>query len=539
MKKLHKFLFKSFIGPFLVTFFIALFILIMQFLWLKIDEIAGKGLEWYVIAELLLYFSASLVTMALPLAVLLSSIMTFGNLGEHFELTAIKASGIPLQKFMRPLTIFIVLLSIGAFFYSNHVIPYANLKAYSLLHDIKKQREELKIREGVFYNDIEDYSIKIKKKNEETKLLKGIMIYKNSDKGNVQTTVADSGYIRMAEDGTKLLITLFSGETYEEVDSEGPKKRKKDKNEYPFRVHRFKEQNMLLDIKGFNFTRTDESLFKDSYQMLNISQLQENIDSLEKKYTQHAVDFSHKVNSNIFVERELNEKERKDSKQQRKIRNKEKPQPKEQSQSSSIDADNSQKDNLSQKGSLSTAKKTKTSQTDNGRKNENIFSPEKFLDTTSTRLRSEIISTALNYARKNNKRISGRRNSFVHKQKKIYKHQIKYHDKFRLAVACIIFFFIGAPLGSIIRKGGLGTPMVISVIMFILYYIISMTGENFAEEGSILPSVGMWISTVVFLPMGIFLTYKATNDSVILNPDTYIKSIKKILQFKFLKKEES
>jgi len=513
----------------------------MQFLWLKIDDIAGKGLEWYVVAELLLYASASLVPMALPLAVLLSSIMTFGNLGENFELTAVKASGIPLQKFMRPLTIFIVFLTIGAFFYANHLIPYANLKASSLLYDIKKQREELKIREGIFYNDIQDYTIKIEKKNEKTNLMKGIMIYKNSSKGNIQTTVADSGYIRMADDGTKLLITLFSGQTYEEVvNEERSRKRKKDKNEYPFRVHRFKEQNMLLDVKGFNFSRTDESLFKDSYQMLNISQLQKNIDSLKKKYNHLAVDFSKQLNNNIFVEKKLLERKRNKNieKTPRRTNNNKRKLSKEKSRElkqtisnqrpkKSSDKDNKQKT----EPSVSPAKSTNT-----GR---DIFSPKTFLDTISARRRSEIVNTALQFARKNNKRISGRKNSFINKQKKLYKHQIKYHDKFRLAVACIIFFFIGAPLGSIIRKGGLGTPMVISVIMFILYYIISMTGENFAEEGSIPAYIGMWISTLVFLPMGIFLTYKATNDSVILNSDTYIKSIKKIIKFKFFKKAPS
>ena len=518
----------------------------MQFLWLKIDDIAGKGLEWYVIAELLLYASASLVPMALPLAVLLSSIMTFGNLGENFELTAVKASGIPLQKFMRPLTIFIVFLTIGAFFYSNHVIPYANLKAGSLLHDIKKQREELKIREGIFYNDIEDYTIKIEKKNEKTNLMKGIMIYKNSSKGNIQTTVADSGYIRMTEDGTKLLITLFSGQTYEEVMNDGSGRRKKDKNEYPFRVHRFKEQNMLLDVKGFNFSRTDESLFKDSYQMLNIYQLQENIDSLKEKYANHAIDFSKQVNSNIFIEERFIERQRKRNieKTQRRINNNRRKPIKEKSQGlkQTISKEHSKKSsdrNNKKKTKLSHVTPFKTTNANRTETNENAFSPKRFLDTISAQQRSEIINTSLRFARKNNKRISGRKNSFVHKQRQIYKHQIEYHEKFSLAVACLIFFFIGAPLGSIIRKGGLGTPMVISVIMFILYYIISMTGENFAEEGSIPAYIGMWISTSVFLPMGIFLTYKATNDSVILNSDTYIKSIKKVLRFKFSRKASS
>jgi lipopolysaccharide export system permease protein len=512
----------------------------MQFLWLKIDDIAGKGLEWHVVAELILYFSASLVPRALPLAVLLSSIMTFGNLGEYFELTAIKSSGIPLQKFMRPLTAFSVLLTIGAFFYSNHVIPYANLKAYSLLHDIKKQREELKIREGIFYNDIEEYTIKVEKKNDETKLMKGIMIYKNSSDGNVQTTVADSGYIRMTDDATKLLITLYSGQTYKEVNNNDRKRKKLDtEQEYPFQIHRFNEQNMLIDIKGFNFTRTDESMFKDSYQMFNVYQLENNIDSLKKRYSKQASKFSKTLKRNTFSEEKLlqriqeRQRNKKSSKQTHQT-NQNQPQ---ESPGNSPNKIQTTPANIKKADSDKNTETTDDPRQDRNEKkiHDPSFDAEKYLKTLSPRNKQNVVSYAITMARKNSKRISRKLNHFKHDRKTIYQNQIEYHKKFTLSVACIIFFFIGAPLGSIIRKGGLGTPLVISVIMFIIYYIISITGENFAEEGSIPASIGMWISTAVFLPIGIFLTYKATNDSVILNSDTYVKTIKKILQFRFRK----
>jgi lipopolysaccharide export system permease protein len=514
----------------------------MQFLWLKIDDIAGKGLEWNVVAELLLYASASLVPTALPLAVLLSSIMTFGNLGEYFELTAVKSSGIPLQKFMRPLTIFSVLLAIGAFFYSNHVIPYANLKATSLLHDIKKQREELKIREGIFYNDIDEYTIKVDKKNDETKLMKGIMIYKNSSEGNVQTTVADSGYIRMTDDDTKLLITLFSGQTYKEINNNQNRRKRDAKNEYPFQIHRFQKQNMLVDIRGFNFTRTDESLFKDSYQMLNVYQLENNIDSLKKKYSAQAFKFSKSLKRNTFSEEILLKRvqDRHKNKGEGKPAAPTKPKQIQKNAKQEIDKAPTREANIrKQIDTEHNPKKEKIAgegQT-NKAQNTNLpaFDVQKYLKNLSPKDKRKVVDYAISMARKNSKRISRKINSFRHDRKTIYKNQIEYHNKFTLSVACIIFFFIGAPLGSIIRKGGLGTPLVISVIMFIIYYIISITGENFAEEGAIPAYIGMWISTAVFLPIGIFLTYKATNDSVILNSDTYIKTIKKILQFRFKK----
>jgi lipopolysaccharide export system permease protein len=515
----------------------------MQFLWLKIDDIAGKGLEWHVVAELLLYFSASLVPRALPLAVLLSSIMTFGNLGEYFELTAIKSSGIPLQKFMRPLTLFTALLTIGAFFYSNHVIPYANLKAYALLHDIKKQREELKIREGIFYNDIDEYTIKVDKKNEETKLMKGIMIYKNSTDGNVQTTVADSGYIRMADDATKLLITLYSGQTYKEIENNDRRRRNRDaKNEYPFQIHRFQEQNMLLDIKGFNFTRTDESMFQDSYQMLNVYELEKNIDSLKQNYSKRAFKFSKSVKRNTFSEEKLLQRVQ----ERHKDKGNSKPTPPKHQEKIQKSAETKQNKantrSTNNKNKIDSKNKSKDQNLAGENQNSQLKNPDmpafniqKYLKTLSARDKRDVVDYAITMARKNSKKISRKTNHFQNYRKRIYKNQIEYHKKFTLSVACIIFFFIGAPLGSIIRKGGLGTPLIISVIMFIIYYIISITGENFAEEGSIPAYIGMWISTAVFLPIGIFLTYKATNDSVILNSDTYIKTIKKIFQFKFKK----
>jgi lipopolysaccharide export system permease protein len=596
LKRLHKLLIGSFIKPLIATFFVAQFILILQFLWQHIDDLAGKGLEWNIIAELLLYASASLVPLALPLAVLLSSIMTFGNLGEYFELTAIKSSGISLQKFMRPLIVLVSILAIGAFFYSNHVIPYANLKALSLRYDIKQQREELQIREGVFYNDIEGYSIKVGEKNPRTKLMKDIMIYKhNRDKGNAEVTVADSGYIKMTTDETMLLLTLYHGQTYAEMQESDNSNRRKKEKEYPFQQREFDKETLLIDISGFSFQRTDEGLFKDNYQMLKLSELEENRDSLVRVYNQKASSLSKELDDNIFRGERY--------KQMASNNTTNKSQTNTRNNSSGASSGNKTKgDNVqdnpghggenpspyvyppdSMQGKYespyvytftdthdempvsyverrSSTDRLYISQdvaatTNNPHNNHNPASTESngkmvnnpnssfdvdtFIDTLKPRHKLNIINHALNSARKNNQKITNSRKVFEQRQKNIYKHQIHWHKKLTLAFACIIFFFIGAPLGSIIRKGGLGTPLVISVIFFIIYYIISITGENFVEKGVLPAFFGMWLSSLIFLPIGIFLTYKATNDSMILNTETYFKAIKKIISFGSFKNGKS
>ncbi|MFP3859358.1 MAG: LptF/LptG family permease [Bacteroidales bacterium] len=549
MKKLHKLLFRSFTGPLIATFFIALFILMMQFLWQKIDDLAGKGLEWDVIAELLTYASAGLVPTALPLAILLSSIMTFGNLGENFELTAIKSSGISLQKFMKPLIILSITFTIGIFLYSNYVIPYSNLKAMSLIYDIKRQNEELQIKEGVFYNEIDGFSIKISEKDSKTKLMKDIMIYDHSSgNGNLQVTTADSGYMRMTDDDTKLLFTLFDGQTYQEIEENKKKGGARKRDEYPHQITKFQKQTMLIDLKGFELDRTDESLFSNHYQMLNIAELKNNEDSLAQSFSKNAKEFALDLNKNLYLDRaQLVKNERK--RYQEELKEPIKKDINQKKQDTTRQEQTRKKDTIDAERKAEYINNTdsiKNQDVDSIRdsaykdikpknKKETSFNIRAVLDTIKPEKRAEIISRTINYARRNNQKISTSKRMFENKSKEIYKHQINYHKKFTLSFACIIFFFIGAPLGSIIRKGGLGTPLVISIVLFITYYIISMTGENFAEKGVIPAYIGMWISSFIFLPIGIFLTYKATNDSVILNTDTYLNAIKK---FFFIKNNE-
>jgi len=487
-----------------------MFILVLQFLWLHIEDLAGKGLGWKIISELLLYASAGLVPLALPLATLVASIMTFGNLGENFELTAIKSSGIPLQRFMQPLMILTIILSIFAFLYSNYVVPYTNLKAGSLIHDISHKRQELQIREGIFYDEIQGYTLKVGKKKPYSDLMLDIMIYDHTDeRGNTQVTRADSGYIKMTEDKAKLLLILFDGQTYKEMKESG--KRRGDRT-FPHQIHKFKKQTLLIDVSGFSFKRTDESMFSDNYKMLNMGQLQYYKDSLEKRFNEKAQKLSKEIKKNSIFKGEKIKQQQQYANELLKEKNQTSPTPK-------VITDNLRK---------KSKKKKHGGQP---------FHVLKYFNSLDNKTQENILRYALQYARKGSREISTNKPKLERRKKTIYKHAIEWHEKLTLAFACLIFFFIGAPLGSIIRKGGLGTPLVISVILFIIYYIISISGENFVEKGVLHPIVGMWISSIIFLPVGVFLTYKATNDSVILNPDTYIHKIKRILSLKFKKQE--
>lgn len=483
---MYRLILKSFLGPFLLTFVIVIFILLMQFLWRYIDDLVGKGLEFPVIAELLIYTSTSLVPMAVPLAILLASLMTMGNLAENYELIALKSSGIPLLRIMMPLIVFTVMLSIGAFFFSNNVLPISNLKMRSLLYDIQRQRPELQIKEGIFYNGIEGYSIRIGKKDSRTDMLYDIRIYDHTErKGNVSITRADSGIMKLSADERYLILTLYSGNSYTEMESD---KKRRSRVTYPHRRDHFMEQKMMIELSGFGLVRTDQDLFKSHYQMMNLGQLQYYEDSLKDQIS-HVYD---KLN--------------------RQLRNKSYlhiPKPKNSSRDPGRDSTNLQKD----------------------RKPVLTVSPDSLYASLPVRDKKKIISLALNHARSVlNFSSSGFTNSDG-KIRRLRKYQIEIQRKFTLSFACFIFFFIGAPLGAIIRKGGLGMPVVVSVFFFLLYYIISLTGEKFVRE-SILPACqGMWISSLILLPLGVFLTYKATTDSVIMNIDTYFDLAKKYLRW--------
>jgi lipopolysaccharide export system permease protein len=472
MKKVYKLVLVTYTGPLILTFFIALFILLMQFLWKWVDELVGKGLEWNIIAELMFYASATFVPLALPLAILLASLMTFGNLGERYELVALKAAGISLRKLMRPLIVLSVVMGIAAFFFSNIVLPVANLKFRSILYDVRQQKLALNIKEGIYYNGIDGYTIRVGKKEKDEKTLHDVMIYDHTNKaGNTNLTVADSGIMEVTPDKRFLLLTLFNGKNYyEETD-------RKSQASKPFRQTAFNESQRRFDLSEFSMVRTDEDLFKKNYQVLNVRQLDEATDSLRQKTDEKIDEFVTGFSANYFHY---------------------------------------------------TNRYVKTA--DSLRKQDSSFAAgTDLLDGFESAGRTKIIDQALNSAR-NIKVSIGYHNDFIKDRTLLVtKHEIEWHRKFTLSFACLILFFVGAPLGAIIRKGGLGLPLVISVILFVMYHILTTTGFKYARVGAMTPFEGMWLASAVFLPIGIFLTIKATTDSPLMDTDSWKKLFRRIM----------
>ncbi|NSW44798.1 MAG: YjgP/YjgQ family permease [Bacteroidales bacterium] len=458
---------KSYIGPFIFTFLIAVFVLLMQFLWKYIDEFVGKGIAWNIMVELFSYASINFIPMALPLAILLSSIMTFGNLGEYFELTAMKASGISLYRIMYPLIMFVVILSIAAFLFSNYVLPVANLKFYSLLFDVRSQRPEIIIKPGVFYNGIDNYSIRVSSKNKKNNMLYNVIIYDHSNlRGNTSTLIADSGKFALSPNKDFLLIELYHGKKYEEL-VENPQQWTKT---FPHQYQMFDEQKAKIALSGFTFTRSDESLFKEHYRMLNIVQLSETEDSLRKEYEKFKQNYKINVCQQAFF------------------------------RNSYHDTINKLKDTLN-------------------------ISLKEIFNRLSKSEQQQIIEMALTTARNQQAFIQTTADEDDSKRSWIVKHQIEFHQKFTLAFACLVLFFIGAPLGAIIRRGGLGMPVVVSVLFFILYYILSLSGEKFAKE-LVLPAwQGIWLSSAILFPIGILLTYNAMTDSNLIPIQKWINAL--------------
>ncbi|MBN2349731.1 MAG: LptF/LptG family permease [Bacteroidales bacterium] len=486
MKRLHKLVLKSFIGPFFLIFFIVMFILLMQFLWRYIDDMVGKGLDFSIIAELLLYTSASLVPMALPLAILMSALMTFGNMGEYNELTAIKASGISLQRVLRPVIILVVFISIGAFLFANNVMPYTNLKMRSLLYDVRQQRPELQIKAGEFYNGIEGYSIRINKKNPETNMLYGLRLYDHTQRsGNTNAIVSDSGTMKMTKDERYLVVTLYNGYSY----NEEPEDKKNRRNRrYPHRLDKFKKQEFLIELVGFNLERTDENLFKNNYQMMNLSQLKYMKDSMLTDISDFNNNFQRVIKINNYF----------------KVRN------------------------PVRRPAKAVNSRPGLNINDSIIKEPVIFDFDSLFNSLTDNEKLRVISQAMSFARSTKGYIQTNSNNLDFKVKRLRKYEIEWQRKFTVSVACLLFLLIGAPLGAIIRKGGLGMPVVISTLFFIFYYVISLIGEKFVRESMLLDYQGMWVSSLIILIIGVFLTYKATTDSVLMNIETYRNFFKRL-----------
>lgn len=490
MKILHKFVIKSFLGPFFMTFFICVFVLLMQFVWKYIDEFVGKGLEWTIVIELLSYAAFGLLPLAFPLAMLLASIMTFGTLGENYELVAMKASGISLFRIMRPLVVLAILMTLLAFYFSNNILPQTNLKFYSLMFSVRQQKPEMVVKEGVFSNDLGSYSIKVERKGKNNNMLYDVMIYDHSDdRGNVNVSVADSGKMEMTRDKKFMTVTLFNGQSYTEGKEQGASVNRR----FPFERQSFQNEVINISMKDFEFNRIDEKRYSTVSKMMNISQLSKMGDSTFYDYKIRIWRYMAVFNYTSDINRQI---------------------------------------------------AWLSNPVDSLRKNPNIKPThdvdfDKTLASLSIFEKQALYERVIGYVRANSQAINERLDELYNRKKGINSYVMEWHRKFTLSFACLIFFFIGAPLGAIIRKGGLGMPVVVSILLFILYYIIMITGEKFAREDAWSMFGGMWLASFVFLPVGIWLTYKAATDSGVMNMESYQALFKKITGFKFFKRSKT
>ena len=481
MKKLYQYITKSFLGTFFLTFFIVVFVWVMQFVWLYVDDLVGKGLEIKILAELLFYTSITAIPMSLPLALLLALLMCFGNLGEHYELVAMKASGISMWKVMRPLLNFSLIISVLAFFISNSIIPIATLKWRTLLTDVQRQKLAFNIKEGVFYKDIDNYVIYVDKKGKDGSHIYGVKIYDHTDRqGNTKIISADSGMMSMSPNQRNIIFTLYNGYNYTDLTPDNYKETR------PFERMSFKQEQIKFSLASFDMTRSSEDMYKSYQQMMNIRQLSTSLDSLQRRYDSKqdafAQGFSRRWNNYNSLHSGVPKKV----------------------------AAQSLPDSLAADAC------------------DTLHWP--LLDRFEGEARSTIVNMAIGTAQNAKENAAFNKMDFKSQTENINKHKKEWHKKFTLSIACLIFFFIGAPLGSIIRKGGLGLPVVISVVFFIIYHLISTIAERMAVFGDLNMFLGVWLSSLVLLPVGLFFTFKATTDAALFDGDSWKKFFKRLFK---------
>ncbi len=456
-----------------LTFFIVMFVLMMNFVWRYIDELVGKGLDFSVIMELLFYGTAFMLPMGIPLATLLAGIMSMGNLGENYELLAMKSAGMSLLQILKPLIVVVVFIAIGSFFAANNLVPYSNKKMQSIIYDIRQQKQVLEFKDGIFFNGLDNMSIRVGHQDKNTGELFNVLIYDMSNgSGNMQTTIADRGFIRLSDDKKYLLVTLYDGETYETT------RNYQWANKNNLRHHIFKKQDATIRMDGYNFEHTDTNMFSNS-QTKTVTELEHDIDSLTgranidaiKSYERYLSDYLFRHDNSLL-------------------------------------------------GIMDTVK------IDYSYKKPALITDS--INRLSIYDKSSIYTDAERDANESLTALSFNEDSAKEVLNQLYRSKVEWHRKVALPISVIIFFLIGAPLGAIIRRGGMGMPIVISVLFFVFYYIISMFGEKMAKEGTVSAFEGMWIASFILLPIAIYLTHKATNDSNLLDVEWYIMKYNKI-----------
>lgn len=476
LPRLYLFSLRSFIGPFILTLVISIFILILQFFWVYIDDLMGKGIEIIIILELLFYVSASLIPLALPLSILISSLMTFGNFSENNELTALKSSGLSLYKIMRPLTMFVIGLAMFTFYFSNYVIPLANLKWHALIYDIQNTKISSLIKPGAYTKEIDGYAIKVGSGSNGR--YKDVIIHDHTTPTEIKTIKAEEIRIYKSTNSLYLFLELINGNVFEELDIQNPiflpdgRVQNKTHLNRPSRLSTFKKATYKINVSGFSLQRSDSDIFKDKYEMLNVFQISKAMDSLaiKEENMQKAYEQANKRSGTIFNLKNLEDDE---------------------------DTLQVNKDMRSIKSSEIGAMQLKSIKTklveQLRRKNTNLKNQTDYLTT--------IMKEETNY-------------------------WIEFHRKFALSFTLIVLFFIGAPLGSIIRKGGFGAPVVVAAIIFMIYFSIITTGENLVQSYVVSPFAGMWMACIIFTPIAILLSRSAAKDSILFSKENWIKLFK-------------
>jgi lipopolysaccharide export system permease protein len=598
MKKLDKLILKSFLGPFVLTFFVVVFILLTQFLLKYFEDFVGKDLGWQVFSQLIFYFSIAMTPVALPLAVLLSSLMTFGNLGEHFELTAVKSLGISLLRALRPIFIFVFFLSIAAFLSNNYIVPRANLKAYSLLYDMRQKKPSLDIKEGVFYNGIPGYSIKVNKKFPDGVTLKDLIIYDHTkNMGNTDVIFADSGKMYTIMNERYMLLEMYNGESYSESEPIGARVdryRKRDISQ--FARTKFFKTKLVFDLSSFDMKRTREELFSSNKLMKNLTQLRNDLDSMARdvelaklelyystsRYFNYHLKDLRAPDRLINLKREINYYENyygegpayfSEPVVENKFLGETTPDVATVKEDTIINENINSVPEKIEEQSVVTKRQTMVLATRDStikprqqlkvNKGESFTSgtilkrPPKVklkieeneaIDTLKVKevltdslaiarvdslMRSQyniprVFSHATSQARfvKNNVAVQVSKVDGI--MKEYYKNDIERLKKYSMAVSCMIMFLIGAPLGAIIKKGGLGVPVIISILFFIIFYVIMIMGEKYAKEGILEAVYGVWAPNTILLPFGLFFLKQARKDARLLEADFYLVTINKI-----------
>jgi lipopolysaccharide export system permease protein len=507
LRKIDRLLIREFIPPFVLACGIALFVLMMQFLWLWIDDIAGKGIGFFVLAEMLYYLGITLVPMALPIGVLLASVMVYGNLAEKYELASLKSAGIPLMRIMLSSMALSAIIALGSFFCSNNFIPYANLKFRSRLYDIKKQKPALNIEEGVFNDDFQGYTIRIGKKSINNRNIEDIMIDDNESNNRQELNLvrAEKGEMFITDDDRFFVMQLENGYQYQET---GPGAAS---NQHPFVRMKFKDYTKAFDLSEFDLSRTDESIFKSYHAMLSSSQLKEAIDSISNVISKMDVELKADMENKMYFliyKEELDSTTRQDT--------------------SFYVFPEMRKDTVAKPQKISVAPDRVLEQP----YLDDLLPGQSIVLSFSETKQVELLTKARNIVRASKNFLYEHRQRLQYEREKRVKHIYELHSKYGLALICFIFLFIGAPMGAIVRKGGFGWPFLVAILFFMLFVILMIFFRRLARSLAIDPVLGAWMPNIILFPIGLFLTVKAMNDSKLLDTGKWITPFKNFLSRK-------